>query len=177
MHNKRARFDRQNDPFDSVAVFLPKKMAEIIKMRAAAMGLPVSRLICYAIDNELDAPVPFTYATELPLTGYTEFAYSDEAQKIYNYLLKFPSGIGRDYLVLCRRDFGIASRDDVLLGLRELIEQDVVREVNPPGNTKFKGYKEDYKYIQFTKHFKKKQKEKDNAEGTSESILDKAQPE
>lgn len=128
-------------------LYLPDETKKILKLKSEESGLPISRLIAIAIDNELDSPSPFTYLCSWPINEYIEYAYVEEAQKIYQYLLKFPSGIGRDLLMLHRRDIGVTNRNDLMLALRELLEKDMIEEIPVPKNAKFKKYKKDYKYI------------------------------
>lgn len=136
----------QSSGFASSTTFIGHKTLEILRKRAASMGLPVSKVIAFAIDNELDAAHPFNYPCTLPTTIYIENAYADEAQKLFTYLRKFPTGIGRETLVLNRRDYGVPSRETVMLAYRELLERDLIEEVPPPGKSKFKGYPASYRY-------------------------------
>lgn len=136
----------ENNPYVKMQVYLPKSLFGILKKAGEKMNLPLSRLMIYALDNELDSPVPFNYLCSWPLNEYIENAYADEATKIYNFLLKFPSGIGRDMLMTCRRDVGITNKNDLMLGLRELMKKDMVIEASPSKKTTFT-YNPEYKYI------------------------------
>jgi hypothetical protein len=137
-----------DNPFGFWKAFLPLETIEILKERSRVTGVPISRLIAFAVDNELDAPNPFCYLTELPDNVYIEGAYMDQAQKILRFLQKFPSGIGRDMLMLCRRDMSVGNKQNFLLGLRELYETNMIVDSKPPSTTKFKNYPPGYKYIQ-----------------------------
>ncbi len=132
--------------FQTVTVFFPRSVFKVLTERAEEMGLPVGRLIAIAVDNELDAPVPFNYPCQLPITTYIEHAYVEEAQKIVNYLNTMPNGMGREMLMLARRDIGIPNRDTLMAAYRELLQCGVIEEVNPPARVKFKGYPAGYKY-------------------------------
>lgn len=136
-----------DNPFHFWKAFLPLETIEILKERSHKTGIPVSRLIAFAVDNELDAPNPFCYLTELPDNIYIEGAYMDQAQKILRFLQKFPIGVGRDMLMLCRRDMGVGNKQNFLLGLRELYETNMIVDSKPPKSAKFKSYAPDYKYI------------------------------
>ncbi len=172
----RRRFEREHNPFDQIAVFLPKQLARIVRETSERMGLPMSRLIGYAVDNELLAVQPFAFPCPLPMNTYVEHAYMEEAQRIYNYLLKFPNGLGRDQLVLCRHDLGIPNKETFLQGLRELFEREMIQEIKPPPRTKFV-YPEGYKYIRLKKdvlHAHKIEEEKRHDTTTVKSVLDEA---
>lgn len=153
---KPRHFRKKNDPnspYKKMEIHIPKAMAEIIRIKAEEVNLPMSRLICFAIDNELDSAVPFNYLVQWPMNEYIEDAYAEEAQKIYQFMMKFPSGLGRDMLMLCRRDIGIPNKNDLMLGLRELIEKDLVEETAPSKHTTFT-YNKDYKYYRL-KHLQR----------------------
>lgn len=154
---KKPRHFRQkndpNSPYKKIEVYVPKSIAEIIKKKAEEVNLPMSRLICFAIDNELDSTYPFNYLVQWPLNEYIEDAYAGEAQKIYQFMMKFPSGLGRDMLTLCRRDIGVLNKKDLMLGLRELVEKDLVEEAAPSKHTTFT-YSKDYKYYRL-KHLQR----------------------
>ena len=127
-------------------VYFPQSIAAYLEEKSKASGVPISRLVVYAVDNELDAPVPFNYPTDLPATEYVQYAYADEAAKIAKFLSAFASGTGRDTLLVSRRDIGVPNADALLCGLRELIREGVVEEVTPPQSVKFK-YPVGYKYV------------------------------
>lgn len=147
------RFNNPDDTFAMVKVYVPRALVDTVATRAKSMGLPLSRLFCIAVDNELDAPVPFNFPCVLPSNTYIEMAYADEAQKIAAYLVKFLNGTSRDQLMLCRRDIGVLNKQTFMLALRELLEVGVVEEVPVPRNVKFK-YPAGAKYIRL-KHIDK----------------------
>jgi len=144
MRKKKAK--RAHNPFEKLVSYIPESLVKELKAHAKKMQLPVGRLVCIAIDNELDAPAPFRYPTELPLTEYVEYAYADEGSKIADYLRQFTIGTGRDTLLLARRSIGVESRDEMLAGIRECIKKDIVQEIAPPRGTKFE-YAPGYKYL------------------------------
>lgn len=133
-----------DDPFEPVTVYLPKSLAAILKSYSDKRGLPVSRLVCYAVDNELDTAHPFNYECDLPESPFVEYAYAAEASRMIEYLERFPSGTGRDVLMLARRDMSIPNRTELMLAYRELLETQMVEEYMPV-RTKFK-FNRDYKY-------------------------------
>lgn len=162
------RKDPENDPFDQLMVYVPKSLAHILKAKSDELELPISRLICYALDNELDVETPFNYPCPLPSSPYAPFAYAEEANKILTYLGKFPSGTGRDTLMLCRRDIGVFSKAVFMLAYRELLETNAIEEFIPR-RTKFR-YAKDYFYVRATemdpKSLKKNRYKKIEGEST-----------
>ena len=153
--NKAKKVPRnpEDDSFQSVTVYLSKSVYNILKAESDRTSLPLSRLVAYAVDNELDANEPFRYDTALLDKPYAPDSYQNEAGKIYKFLEKIEKsavGIGRDLLMLARRDIGIMSKDEFLLGLRELYECEVIEEVKPSNKT-FKKYDESYRLIKTRK--------------------------
>jgi hypothetical protein len=152
------RNSKEDDPFEQVTIYMPKNLAYIIKSKSAELQLPASRLMCIALDNELDTPNPFYYPSEFPDKPFVQYAYAEEAGRIVDYLKKFPSGTGRDTLLLARRDMGIANRSTLLLALRELMETGIVEEFKPRV-TKFQ-HGPDYRYLRLTEMKKPQKKNK-----------------
>ncbi len=131
--------------FASATTFLSHVTFQMLKKKAEDMGLPVSKVIAIAIDNEMDSPNPFNYLCQMPSSTYIDGAYMDEAMKIYKYLKKFPYGVARDTLVMHRRDMGILNKDAFMFGYRELLEKDQAEEIPVPPSSKFK-YPPGYRY-------------------------------
>lgn len=135
---------KEDNPFNERTLYVPVSLDSMLKALSEKHELPISRLICIAIDNELDVDVPFNYPCFQPESPYVEFAYAEEAGKILKFLEKFPTGTGRDMLMLCRRDIGIDSRAEFMLGYRELLEKKMIEEFRPL-RTKFR-YGRNYMY-------------------------------
>lgn len=135
---------KEDDPFVEVKVYMPKSLHYILKARSNEVHMPISKLICIALDNELDVSTPFLYPTELPDSPYVPDAYVDEAGKIYEFLKNIPYGIARDHLLLCRRDMSIQTRDVLLLAYRELLKTELIEEFYPE-NASFR-YPLNYRY-------------------------------
>lgn len=131
------KIQTENDPFVRIQVYVPKSIFGILEEQSEKHGLPISRLACIAIDNELDAPAPFNYLCLMPTNTYIEGAYIEEAQKLSRFLMKFPNGTGRDTLMLCRRDVGVLDRGTFMLAYRELMEVGIIEEVKVPLRAKF----------------------------------------
>ena len=135
---------REDDPFVSVTAYIPKSLSLRLSMLSKEIGLPMSRLIGFAIDNELDTEKPFNYDCSLPTDDYVEYQYAGEAGKIINFLNLIPSGASIDMLMLCRRDIGIPDKFTFLRAMRELIEKDMVIAGAPSVLSKFNYYKTDH---------------------------------
>lgn len=125
----------RDDFFQHVTGTVSADYIEILKKIAEQKGVPMSRLIAYAIDNELDAAEPFDYTCPRPTVQFVEYAYRDEAHKLYNFLCKFPEGASIDFINLSRRQIGIPNRQVVMLALRELLKTKLVFEttIKPRG--------------------------------------------
>ena len=126
---KASRFlHSEDDAFVIVKVFVPKSTAAILHAKSESSELPISRLCAYAIDNELDVDAPFTYLCEQPKAPYVPYAYVSEASRMLAFLKRFKTGVTVETLMLCRREFEVESRVDVMLALRELQETNMVEE-------------------------------------------------
>ena len=134
-----------DDPFEKWTVFVPKSIAKEMKKISIERDLPLSKLMVYAADNELDCEIPFNYQYPMPTTDFVNRAYVHEAGKIFDYLKKFPKGTGVDTLLLCRRDIGVLNKETFMLAYRELLDSELVEEFYPQ-ETKFR-YGKDYKYV------------------------------
>lgn len=130
--------------FGDFKISVPRTILSLLREVSAELQLPMNRLICIAIDNELGSPNPFNYPCLLPSNAFIKNAYVEEARKIAQFLLDFPKGFGRDLLMLMRRDIGIPDPLTFMHAYRELLESGVVEEVDPPKGSKFI-YSEDYK--------------------------------
>jgi hypothetical protein len=121
--------------FVGVKISIPNEQYKFLCKLSESTMLPLSRLISYAVDNERDSRTPFYYPAAEPQTIYVPHAYTDEAQNIFAFIQRFPSGISRDNLLIFRRQFGVPNKSVVLLALRELLEMKLVFEtaVKPPG--------------------------------------------
>jgi hypothetical protein len=117
-----------NDAFAMAKVYLPKATLEILRDAGRRLGMPISRLCALAVDNELDAHVPFNYPCPMPETPYKDYEYADEAGKLLAFLKKFPSGTTVETVMLCRRDIGVESRQSVMHAYRELLAKNLIEE-------------------------------------------------
>jgi len=128
-----------DDPFVEIKVFMPKGLHDKLKEHSDTTGVPISRAICYAVYNELETENPFELDIAIPKIPYVENAFTDEARKIYKYLMLFGNkGTSIDFLVLGRFQMKIADKRGVLLGYRELLEADMIELIAP--NSKARSY-------------------------------------
>ncbi len=112
-------YDREKMP--SVRVYLPPSIIELLNAAAKKSRVSVSRVVAYAIDNELSAPQPFDYPSSWPTGPHVTGSYLHEGQLINAYLKKFPMGLGMDQLLLQRRDIGIVDKQNIKLGVAEMM--------------------------------------------------------
>lgn len=144
---QRRKYPKQrdpDDPFEKLTSFMPTDTAAILTQIADERGVPVSRLIAYAVDNELDLETPFNYPIPKPDTEYVEFAFATDAGKLLRFLQKLKGGAAPDTLLICRRMIGIDKREHVMYAYRELLEQGLIEEFYP----KSKNYRgRDYKRV------------------------------
>lgn len=117
-----------NNLYKSVSILLPASLIELLNKQSVKKRVPVSRLIGYAIDNELDCENPFTYNIDVSAKPYKEYLYAKEAGIILEHLRKMPTGSQRDVLILMRRDLGIESREAFLGGLQELYAKKLIED-------------------------------------------------
>ncbi len=135
----------EDNVYDSTTSYLPKSLTKILKDASDKYGLPVSRLVAIAIDNEQECQDPFAYDVSCPDVPYVENEYATEAGKIYDFLKKVKTGMGIDTLVTFRRDIGVPDKKRLLLGLRELLKVEMAEEYFNM-HTKFR-YSRDYMHI------------------------------
>lgn len=117
--------------FTDTTVLLAPAEKQLLTEWSDKLGIPQSRLLAIALDNELDQETPFHYPCTLPTTDYIPGAYMSEATKILRFLEYFRDGTGRDMLMLSRRSIGIPNRADLMLGFRELLMEKMVEERDP----------------------------------------------
>lgn len=141
---KTPPMDRNQTP---VSMLVPQKSYQILKAKAEERGLPVSRLICYAIDNELAlGEAAFNYEIEMPKTIFIERAYVTEAGRLLRYIQKY-GAMSLDQILLARRDIGLATKEVAMLAARELMTiESLVRYVYPSWVRYFK-FNKDYRVI------------------------------
>lgn len=133
---------RANKP---VQVYLPQAIYDILKAKAEKRGLPMSRLVGYAVDNELVSGEDFAFPCDEPKTAFVPDSYVEEGGRVYRYIRKFgPMSI--DQLVLARRDIGVPEKHAILLGIRELLMRGTLVDMVYPSWSDHK-YPPEYKVI------------------------------
>lgn len=151
--NNNSKYYKQDDPNkhhstdDSQVIksYIPPMLHARLRDQSRLQGLPMSRLVAIALDNELDQEKPFYYNTELPEHA-EDYAYATEAERMLTYICRYPHGIGRDHLCLARYEFGVKDRSVVLAALAGLLATDMVEEVEPT-RTKFKFWMGTYRLV------------------------------
>jgi hypothetical protein len=109
---------------------ISNKTLEKLKELGLATKTPVGRLIAIAIDNEFEQPEPFRYDLKRLAASDPIEDNSEEAQKIYTYIMgSFQTGISYCLLMICRLDFGVSDKTRVMVGLDELIRKKIMMEV------------------------------------------------
>jgi len=141
---RRARI-KENNPWSEIKVYVTKSTLEILKQKSAEKQLPVSRLVSYAIDNELDSTHSFNYPCELPTDDYKEYLFVSEARKVLTFLERLENGTSIDQLLLARRDIGIEDKAVLLSAIRELFEKNFLESFIP--KTMFRNFNSSYRHI------------------------------
>lgn len=109
---------------------MPQSLYEELVKKSHEMRTPISRLICYALDNAL-ASEGFNYPCDLPTNEYVEGAYVDEGSKIYRFMERTgPKGI--DQLLLSRREIGVLKKETILLAVREILKRGTLVDLERP---------------------------------------------
>lgn len=100
-------------------------------------GLPISRLLAIAIENEMNKDAPFKISLQLPDTGeYVENSFADEAGKIVKFMKTLRSGISLDFLYILRHDFKIPDSSAFLGGFKECLDHDLIESYGAPATSK-----------------------------------------
>lgn len=133
------------DPLTDLRSYMPRSVYEKLKHHAEMLGLPISKLVCFAVDNELDTVTPFNYNIELPKGNHDPTNYAHEAGSILAMIKRFPNGTGKDMLMLLRRDMNIESKDVFLLAYKALLETNQIEEFYPKNSIFL--YKSHYRYV------------------------------
>lgn len=120
---------------------------KVLKLISQKRQIPVSRLISFAIDNELGEEDAFDIGAEIPTYDYEEFEYAKEAGMIMTYIRRLKKPNGLDILLVLRHDIGIPDKHIFLSAFRECLDKNLIEEVDRPSV----GIKaDDYKFYQAT---------------------------
>lgn len=167
---KAATF-RDTKDFENISTSLPKPLAEKLRLMAREANMPVSKFIMFAVANELEQSTPFRFDVPWPTDEFVEDAHVDTARKIMRFLANYDNGMPADTLIMFHETMGIESREEVMRGLRELVEKELVIEFF---NTmsKFKNYRRDYYYYRVTTpEDRRKLQRKRDAEAETKKFL------
>lgn len=124
-----------------------KKIMEIVFKKK----IPITRLLAYALDQELEKEKPFEHFTyRLPNDEMVEYSHIDEATKILQYM-KNVEGLGIDQIISVRYDIGVPDIQSLLYGIRECVDKKMLEEYNPRVNVRQRTeYPKDYKFYRLT---------------------------
>lgn len=123
---------------------LPLYHEKKIRFIAGARKIAMTRLIAFAVDNELQKDRPFDFDLTLPNDEYIEYAYADEAGKILNFIKTLRTGIALDNLTLLRFKIGIPSKKVFLAAFRECIEKEMLEPFKPFRSDRMPPVADDY---------------------------------
>lgn len=120
-----------------VKVYIDTKVYDFLnELKNGENGLPLSRYIQIAIDNEMDQEKPFNYPMKFDDETHFEDKYAHEANMIFDFVRKYSyKGISLMMLMLLRRSVGIESRERIYRGYIELLNSGLVEEVYPKDKT------------------------------------------
>lgn len=141
------------DYFVDFKLAIPRDLYKILRDLSAVRKVPITRLICFAIDKEIDSDDMFDYPTPDPLNEFIEDAYTNEAGTIFRMLKFFKGGLSRDQLMLFRRGMGM-DKETVMLAVRELLKSKMVHEVPIGRNYTNFEYPPEYKVLRMVEEIK-----------------------
>jgi len=96
--------------------------------------LPMSRLIAYAVDNELLKDNPFQFETKLSEIAIMDIdldEFAEEARRIYNYMKLLSYETGLDVLLLLRHEMGISDKEIFLIAFNIALESNLIETFQP----------------------------------------------
>jgi hypothetical protein len=137
----------QNPYLSKLHVHLPKFVNQTMRDIALEKGLPISRLVQIAIDNELVTATPFEFDCSWPESEFIENAYIEEATRVELLLKRFPWGIGLDALTLLRHDVGVQDKERFIYGVRELFQMGKIEFRKTQRSVNSFQYPPDYEFI------------------------------
>lgn len=111
-----------------VASYVGKVHMEKLKEYSESLHLSISRLIGMAIDDQLfEKKYPFNWEFDLDESEeYIEYAFADEAGRIFSFLKGLPNGLSKDQLMIVRHDMNIKDKKTFMLAFRELLEKKMI---------------------------------------------------
>lgn len=120
---------KDDDLFEKQVSLISKYHKETLVRISHKRGIPVSRLVCTAIDNELLKEKIFELDLELPPANQ-EHAYDDEAGKILAFMKRhLDVPLTLDNYMLLRHDIGVPDRQLFLEAFSVLLDRGYIYEV------------------------------------------------
>lgn len=112
---------------------MPRALYNRVKEYSDKMEIPLTRLINYAIYNEMEMSNAFEFDMTMPNKEYVPMEFAKEASLLMNLINDMPNdkGLGLDQLLLAKEAARIYDKDTLLLAYRELIENKMVYETHP----------------------------------------------
>lgn len=146
---KRGKKDRtEQDMWTKIGVAMPKSIYKKLDNFRLEKQLPISRLAAIAIANELASRNPFNFPCDLPEVPESDSPlYLKEGRKILDFLLKLPTGMAVQTLLLFWEEVGISDKELFLKALVELIQKDLIEEYTSPFTSQKMGYAKDTIYV------------------------------
>lgn len=142
------------NPSIQLSIWTPTETYKLLTEMSDTLRVPVSRLILYAIDNELDQTKPFNYPLDWgSLPPFQEYQYAKEAANLLEFLSRLTYGLGVDHIIVMRRQYGIEDRQVAMMAYRELKMSGMIEEYWPK-SAKFL-YAKNYRYARVVKDLRK----------------------
>ena len=126
-----------SEHFSIFKVYVPKRLLGKLEDVSTRTKIPVSRLFCYAVFNELElGPDMFRFDSTVPIHTSSEFG--EESLKVYRWLEFHQGGMSMDTLILCKDDIGISDKNVLVKSVRLLLDKGLAELIDSP---KTKGVK------------------------------------
>lgn len=115
----------------SMTFWIPDHQYDKIRTIAKLRKTPMSRIIGMLVDKELEENKPFDYNLSLAGDETVEYAYTNQATKLSNFLNKSDRTMGLDTLSMLRFHIGIPDRVEFLGAFNELLTKQLIEPVKP----------------------------------------------
>lgn len=146
---KRYKVDSVEDrKFVPIRINVPAHMWEALQKIAKTKGRPQSRLLAYALYNELESPVPFNFE-EGPPADFSLDRYALAGERVKQAIKNERYGMPKDVLILLAETWGL-SKDEMRGGIEYLIQKRMVSLVHQ--NISYFDYPLDYMYLVLPHH-------------------------
>lgn len=125
----------------NISAYHKERLQAISKSR----DIPMSRLIGFLIDTELQKENPFDVDIALPIKNYSGYRHLAEIAKIVNYMReKMTLETGLDVLILLRNEIGIPDKNLFLAAFAECLNGKQVEAFKPRAKLKGAPYPKNY---------------------------------